>query len=81
MHLFDHIANPGARENLGPASNPLDHCWCFSTPLRCFNLAINIRTGVAAPAFHFEPLVGAKKGLHSPHKPLIRIRRNTGRIV
>jgi hypothetical protein len=61
MHLFDHIANPGARENLGPASNPLDHCWCFSTPLRCFNLAINIRTGVAAPAFHFEPLVGAKR--------------------
>jgi hypothetical protein len=31
-------------------------------PLRCFNLAINIRTGVAALAFHFESPGSGQKG-------------------
>jgi hypothetical protein len=50
MHLFDHVENLAlAKVRLSP-STPLDHCWCFSMRAAVLHLAINIRTGVAAPA-------------------------------
>jgi hypothetical protein len=61
MHLFDHVANLGARENSGPPSTRWMIAGASACPLRCFNLAINIRADVAAPAFHLNRWWGQKR--------------------
>jgi hypothetical protein len=43
MQLFNHVASLGARENLGPTSTRWIIAGASACPLRCFNLAINIR--------------------------------------